>query len=182
MDLIDEFDKAMKFIDKAMKECMEYYPKHKKTVKTLWKHYINLLYVNPRGDYEKFMHYLYEFSDFIAKKYFPDEFNEDWRRPILLEDLINCAMWECMEIQLKEDSKFKNEIIEFLQTDPLIKDNPLANLIEGLIAGGGYVSTIKLAETMDISHDSMLKQTQKLIEQKVLKPKRDFLQLKLDDF
>ncbi len=185
MDLIKEYEKARGFLSKAMLECLRDYPKHQKTVIALWKHYIYLLYENTerrKGDYMKFIHYLYEFSDFIAKKYYPDEFDEDWRRPILLEDLINCAMWERMEIQLREDPKFKNDLIEDLQTNPLTKDNPLANLIEGLIAGGGCVSTMELAETMDISPDSMLNQTKKLIKKKVLLPERDFLQLRLDDF
>jgi len=182
MDFIAEYKKAWNFRDKAMEECLQKYPRHQKTVEILWRNYLNLLYIDTEGDIMKFMHYLYEFSDFIAKKYFPDEINEDWRRPILLEDLINCAMWERLESNMKEDPKFRDQIIEVLQTDPKIKDNPLANLIEGLIAGGGCVSTIEMAEVLYISHDSMLKQTQKLIDTKILLPERDYYQSKIDEF
>lgn len=182
MDLIDDFKKAWNFRDKAMEECLKHYPRHQKTVEILWMNYLDLLYINTEGDYVKFMHYLCEFSDFIAKKYFPDEINEDWRRPIMLEDLINCAMINRLEIHIKKDPKFRDKIVEDLQTNPKIKDDPLANLIEGLIAGGGCVSTIEMAEVLDISHDSMLKQTQKLIDKKILLPERDYYQSKIDEF
>jgi len=186
MDYDEEFSKAMNFLSRALIECTGFYPKHHKTVMSLWKNYMDILFSmgldKTKKDYIKFLHYLHEFSDFIAKKYFPEEINEDWRRPIELESLINNAMFERFDNAIKEDPKFKEEIIKGLQTDPKIKDNPLTHLIEGLIAGSGVVSTEELSEITNVSHDSMLKQVEKLINKKILKPEKDFIQLDLDNF
>lgn len=183
MDPKEELDQIVKCGKKAFNECIEFYPKHLNIVGNLWKNYIDIFYLmDSSKNLKRFHDYLWNFSNFIAKKYFPDEINEDWRRPCMLELSIYEIMFKGLNRAIDEDSKFREHLIQSLQTDPLIKDNPVAHLFEGLIAGGGFVSTIEIAEALDIPHDSMLKQTQKLIDQKILKPRRDYYQTKIEDF
>jgi len=89
-----QVEKLIEITIKSYQECADHYPKHMKIVEKLCSIFMDIVLFN-KHDLMKFYEYLDGFSNFIAKKYFPDEINKLWRRPIVLEkEVINYFHWE----------------------------------------------------------------------------------------
>ena len=100
--------------NKAFQECREHYPKHLKKVKVLYGIFLDIMVRHYKYDFDKYRDYLEEFSNYIAKKYFPDEINDLWRKPIALEkEIMKHLFWRINNIWSKQQkAEFDNQYIE----------------------------------------------------------------------
>jgi len=110
----DILKKFFEIRDNAYRECMEYYPKHIKTIRVLYNIFLDLMAGHRKYDRKKFHDYLWNFSDYIAKKYFPDDINERWRRPMVLEqEIYEHVFWKYKNIwNERQRAKFDEQFIE----------------------------------------------------------------------
>lgn len=83
----EEYKRLLNIIFKAIEECNKYYPKdrYRKRIWFLYNIFFRMNYLEENYDEDKYMDYIENFSNYIAKKYFPDEISGKWRRPIALE-------------------------------------------------------------------------------------------------
>jgi len=100
--------------NKAFQECRKHYPKHLKKVKVLYDIFLDIMVRHHKYDFDKFHDYLEEFSNYIAKKYFPDEINDLYRRPIALEkEITKHLFWRINNIWSKQQkAEFDSQYIE----------------------------------------------------------------------
>lgn len=100
--------------NKSFQECEKYYPKYLKKVKILYGIFLDIMAGHYKYDLSKFHNYLEEFSNYIAKKYFPDEINELWRRPLVLEkEIMIHIFWRTKNIWNKQQQNdFDDHLIE----------------------------------------------------------------------
>ncbi len=143
----------LEVIKRSFDECAQYYPKYLDRVFFLAMEYLKCM-VNPTKEnsiiHKRIFHYLYEFSNYIAKKYFPNEINEDWRRPIALEHGINNLMIKRLSKSMDENPKIKDDLISDLQSEPTLKGNPLVSLMEASLIGIP-IDSIELSNALEKS-------------------------------
>jgi len=146
---------AEKLIDisiKAHQECADYYPKHMKTISKLVSIFMDLVMFD-KYDLTRFHDYLEEFSNYIAKKYFSDEVNKLWRKPLILEkEVMKYFFWEKDNLWNNERKTMFNESMGgFLKAHDLTPEKHL---------GQEYYTTEQVARLFDISIEELNKFTE----------------------
>ena len=137
--------------DESYQECKEYYPKHIKTIRILYNIFLDLMAGRRKYDRKRFHNYLWSFSDYIAEKYFPDEIDEKWRKPMVLEQKIyEHVFWKYDNIwSERQKAEFDKQFIE------------MAGLPAGKFFGEDYWSEEQLLQAYDLSIEDLDKIAEK---------------------
>lgn len=122
-------------LNEAMEECEREYPKHRKIVLGLWNGFLDV-FVFRIVDHNKYLEYLRAFSDYIEKKYFPEDINPDWRHPTKIEELVMDFVIE-NTMELFKNPEIRVDFFNDLQKQPFYKNDPIAQFFGDLLLGGG---------------------------------------------